>query len=592
MRAITLNSRLARRLVILFTSLIALPIALSLPIIGHFERQQVIWTARTLNAINNTAIYNAQTEFHLVGRNAIRQFSGQTIHFSTESLRQAIGELGERQQKTLESASRQADHQIANRFDRESQRWREAARRQIQTAYLQSDRLLERAWEDITKNADRSGELLQQARAALRRSRDRSLRELDTQIAQIHMEGLAQLRQERQNRLVQLRQATQLQTNTEAREMEQVIRRRAEELMAKTEFQMDNAARESSIHLTEQTEQLIDEASRQISRRLTIIAMIIVLICCLAGALLAAIVSRDIVNPVVRLAQASHGIAQGETFRRVEESAPDEIGELARAFNTMAESLHTSREELRDTEAQLVHSAKMASLGTLASGVAHELNQPVAIIRGIVQQLDLEPDLPEIVRSDLYIIEGQTTRMMKIIRHLGVFSRMGTEEMTRVNVNKVVEGCFILIGQQLRSHDIDLELNLCEEAADVWGDASELEQVFINLLLNARDALDGQPEARIWITSRLVGGQYTIEFRDNGPGIPEEIAQRIFDPFFTTKEPGKGNGLGLSISHGIIQKHHGSIRVSSRNGAAFTITLPLARPEETHFPLQNRSEAA
>lgn len=592
MRAITVNSRLAHRLVLLFTSLVALPIALSLPIIGHFERQQVIWTARTLNAINNTAIYNAQTEFHLVGRNAIRQFSTQTIQFSTKSLRQAMSDLGERQQRTLETASQRADRQISERFRRESQRWQEAAHRQIEAAYLQSDRLLQRIGADALKEGDRSEKVVQQARAALRRSRNRSLRELDAHLERIRLEGLAQLRHERHNRLVELRQTTLLQTSAETKHMEQAIRQRAEELMAKTEARMDNAARESSLHLTEQTEILIDETSRQISRRLTIIAVIIVLICCLSGALLAAVVSRDIVNPVVRLAKAARGIAQGEIFQRVEENAPDEIGALARAFNTMAESLHTSREELRETEVQLVHSAKLASLGTLASGVAHELNQPVAIIRGIVQQLDLEPDLPETVRSDLYIIESQTSRMMKIIRHLGVFSRMGTEEMTRVDVNRVVEGCFILIGQQLRAHDIDLELNLCRGNPEVWGDASELEQVFINLLINARDALDGQPDARIWITSRLTGGQYVIEFRDNGPGVPPEIAQHIFDPFFTTKEPGKGTGLGLSISHGILQKHHGSIRVSSRDGAVFTITLPLAQPGETHFPLQNRSEAA
>jgi C4-dicarboxylate-specific signal transduction histidine kinase len=592
MRAITLNSRLARRLVILFTSLIALPIALSLPIIGHFERQQVIWTARTLNAINNTAIYNAQREFHLVGRDAIRQFSKQTIRFSTASLRQAMGDVGKQQKRMLQTDSQRADRQISDRFRQKSQRWREAARRQIETAYRHADSTLERASASTQPDADRSREVLQQARASLRRSRDRSLRELDAYLERIRLEGLAQLRQERQKRLDQLRQATLLQTDTETRHMEQAIRHRAEELMAKAEIQMDNAARESSLHLTEQTEILIDEASRQISRRLTIIAMIIVLVCCLSGTLLAAVISRDIVNPVVRLAQAAHGIAQGETSRRVEESAPDEIGDLARAFNTMVESLHTSREELRDTEAQLVHSAKLASLGTLASGVAHELNQPVAIIRGIVQQLDQEPQLPESVRSDLHIIEGQTSRMMKIIRHLGIFSRMGMEQRTRVHVNKVVEDCFVLIGQQLRAHDIDVELKLCREEAEVWGDASELEQVFINLLLNARDALEGQPDARIWITSRRVGEQYTIEFRDNGPGVAPEIAQHIFDPFFTTKEPGKGTGLGLSISHSIIQKHHGSIRVSSQDGAVFTITLPLAHPEETHFPLQNRSEAA
>jgi len=151
--------------------------------------------------------------------------------------------------------------------------------------------------------------------------------------------------------------------------------------------------------------------------------------------------------------------------------------------------------------------------------------------------------------------------------------------MSAVDVNQTINDCFILIGAQLKAHNVEVEMDLSEEKPFVVGDTNELEQVFLNLITNARDALDERDGAKLTIRTRIEGQQIFIEFADNGTGVPEDIAAHIFDPFFTTKEPGKGTGLGLSISHGIIDKHQGNISLRNEDGAVFQITLPRAEED-------------
>ncbi|HLK57287.1 MAG TPA: ATP-binding protein [Chthonomonadaceae bacterium] len=239
--------------------------------------------------------------------------------------------------------------------------------------------------------------------------------------------------------------------------------------------------------------------------------------------------------------------------------------------------------ELHEAEEQLIQSAKLASLGTLSAGIAHELNQPIAIIRGLSQQLQGEPNLSEDVMADLELIEGQTSRMTKIVKHLRTFCRAGGSEFSQVDVNQVVRDCFLLVGEQLRTHNVNVSFDLCEAAPPVLADANELEQVFLNLITNSRDALEERPDATITIRTRVEEGQFLLEFRDNGTGVPDVVAGRIFDPFFTTKEPGKGTGLGLSISLNIIKRHQGGIQVYNDNGAVFLITLPLPDTQELEW---------
>jgi len=364
---------------------------------------------------------------------------------------------------------------------------------------------------------------------------------------------------------------------SELSRMQDAIRVKSVQTQTDNDNRMVRTAAASSHELAERVQALSVGAMQSAQSRIAVTAMVILMISCAIGSLIALITAGRIVRPVVRLSQAAHAIACGDLDRRVEERAPDEIGDLASAFNTMADSLQKSRADLNDAEGQLVQSAKLASLGTLSAGVAHELNQPVAIIRGITQQLQEEPGLAEDLCADLKIIEGQTGRMTKIIKHLRTFCRTGGAEFSEVDVHRTVQDCLLLIGEQLRTHDIEVSFELCDGEPIVLGDANELEQVFLNLITNARDAMDGRPGSRITIGSHVLDNRLVLEFRDNGTGIPAEVCERIFDPFFTTKEAGKGTGLGLSISHTIIGKHQGELRVHNDNGAVFTITLPLAQ---------------
>jgi C4-dicarboxylate-specific signal transduction histidine kinase len=408
-------------------------------------------------------------------------------------------------------------------------------------------------------------------------------RELEHATRSLRDQTLRGMRQRSQQAFQKVQRHSAPQIQAETNWMRQKIRTQTQQTQRDTDRRMMNAADLAVRQLARQSRPLADQAIQRAERQLSILVIVLTLVSCGLGSALALVTARKIVRPVVRLAQVTQSIASGELDKRVDENAPDEIGELAVAFNKMAASLQQSRAELSEAEGQLVQSAKLASLGTLSAGVAHELNQPLAIIRGVTQQLRTEEGLSEDVQSDLDLIENQTGRMIKIIRHLRTFCRAGNAEFAHIDVNKSVEDCFILVGAQLRAHNVEVELQLCPTPPPVLGDANELEQVFLNLITNARDAMEGRPDARITIRSYVNDSSYRVEFRDNGTGIPQEIANHIFDPFFTTKEPGKGTGLGLSISHSIIAKHKGEIRVHNDGGAVFTITLPLATEENAEM---------
>lgn len=377
-----------------------------------------------------------------------------------------------------------------------------------------------------------------------------------------------------------LMDTTASQTRARVAKMQIDITHQTRETQKNNDQLMAKASSDAADGLTSRIQPLLKEAVSRANSRIGIVAILILAGSCAVSWLLAMFTAGRIVRPVVHLAKVTDEFANGNLEVRVDESADDEIGDLSKAFNSMAASLQQSQRELTEAEGQLVHSAKLASLGTLSAGVAHELNQPVAIIRGIAQQLAAEDGLSEELRSDLELIEKQTGRMVKIIRHLRTFSRAGGADHTLVDINQVAKDCLILIGEQLRAHNIEMEFILCDSLPRVLGDSNELEQVFINLITNARDALEDIPNAKITVSSQFDESNYTITIRDNGTGIPESVISKIFDPFFTTKEPGKGTGLGLSISHSIIQKHHGELRVHNDGGAVFTVTLPMAVEKE------------
>ncbi len=229
-------------------------------------------------------------------------------------------------------------------------------------------------------------------------------------------------------------------------------------------------------------------------------------------------------------------------------------------------------------EKQLIQSEKLIVIGTLAAGVAHELNQPLMVIRGYTQILLSNHQNDPELKDSLKRIEGQTTRMMKIIQHLRNFSRGSTGMKEPLSINQIIENAFTLLNQQLKAHNIEVIKELTQDLPQIMADANQLEQVIINLIVNARDALDQKGGGEIKVVSRFKKpDKVEILFSDTGIGMPPHIKNHIFEPFFTTKEAGKGTGLGLSISHRIIKDHRGDISVTSTEGkgTTFVLTFPV-----------------
>ncbi len=263
------------------------------------------------------------------------------------------------------------------------------------------------------------------------------------------------------------------------------------------------------------------------------------------------------------------------------------MGDLRETTQEMERREH----ELRDKQEQLVQAGKLATLGELTTGVAHELNNPLnnigLFVGNMIDQIRLGRFDPENLVGDLEKTMDQVLKATAIISHLRTFGRAAPVSVERVDIDEVIEQSLSLMHEQLRLRGIDVELDLCADELIVLGNPIQLEQVFINLLTNARDALTDSRRKTVRIASSLDGEWIRITFADSGPGIPRELEQRIFDPFFTTKEVGTGTGLGLSITYSIVKEHGGQIAVSPNRGrgAGFLIELPVAGEELHEEPL-------
>jgi C4-dicarboxylate-specific signal transduction histidine kinase len=246
------------------------------------------------------------------------------------------------------------------------------------------------------------------------------------------------------------------------------------------------------------------------------------------------------------------------------------------------QEMERREQELRDKQEQLVQAGKLATLGELTTGVAHELNNPLnnigLYLGNVIDRVELqEIDRAQIVR-DLQSAQEQVRKASEIISHLRTFGRAATVSFELLDVNDVIERALTLMHEQLRLRQIEVKLHLQRQPAIVSGNPIQIEQVFINLLTNARDAVEGSPRRVVEIVSAYEGDLIRITVCDSGPGIPAGLEQRIFDPFFTTKEVGAGTGLGLSITYGIIREHGGNVFVEGNAGAGacFVIELPRA----------------
>jgi len=325
------------------------------------------------------------------------------------------------------------------------------------------------------------------------------------------------------------------------------------------------------------------------------------------------VIVRIVGRPLSRLVEATRRIARGEVSVRVEASSRDEIGELARSFNRMAEDLEKTRaeleeerrelerrvvartEELSRAQQTLVHAEKMTAVGQLVAGVAHELNNPLTVVLGYAGLL-AERNRDPAIQKKLEMLAAAAESSRKIVQNLLAFARKQKPERARLDLNDVVQKTLSLRSYHLRTEKIAVDTRLDPRLPATWADAQQIQQVVLNLLVNAEQAIEASGHGdRIGFTTRAVEGGIDLVVEDNGPGIPPEVRSRIFEPFFTTKEVGKGTGLGLSICYGIVAEHGGEIRVESEPGqfTRFTLNLPVAPPSvlATAEPAERAPEA-
>lgn len=291
---------------------------------------------------------------------------------------------------------------------------------------------------------------------------------------------------------------------------------------------------------------------------------------------------QRISQPLSALRQSAEAVGRGDFSRPVLVTSRDEFGELAEVFNRMLENLTTSRQQLQTTQAQLIQSEKLAGIGEFVAGVTHELNNPLTTVIGFGELLQRANLSPQHQRYLDHIVKA-AHRSHKIVQSLLSFARQHKPERKLVKLHDLIEATIEILAYQLRTSNIQVTTRFDPNLPKVMADAHQVQQVFLNILNNARQAIEAhRPKGSIVITTEAVGDTICVVIQDDGPGISAENLQKIFNPFFTTKEVGKGTGLGLSLCYGIIQEHGGKIEVRSNpgEGAVFTIILPVAAEAE------------
>ena len=288
------------------------------------------------------------------------------------------------------------------------------------------------------------------------------------------------------------------------------------------------------------------------------------------------LLGNSITKPIRLLVSASNKFAKGDLDYRVEYKNEDEIGELGTAFNYMLDSIKERDERLKEyTKQEIMKSERLAMVGQLAAGVAHEINNPLGSILIYSHLLleDLGQEDPR--KGNIEKIVNQATRCKKIVKGLLDFSRQTEPEMILSNINTIVKEVLSLVERQVMFHNIKVLKKLSPDLPTIMLDKNQIQQVLMNIILNAVEAMDGQ--GKLTVETYSEQEYLKTRFTDTGSGISEENMKKLFQPFFTTKETGHGTGLGLSISYGIIRKHNGKINVSSEigKGSTFTIILPI-----------------
>ena len=294
--------------------------------------------------------------------------------------------------------------------------------------------------------------------------------------------------------------------------------------------------------------------------------------------------SRSILGPIDELTQGAERLARGELDFRIAVKSSDEIGRVCQAFNSMGESLlDRDRMLWENTQRQLAHSERLASVGRLAAGVAHEINNPLTgVLTFSSLLLEEEQDLSQRAKEDLQTIVEETIRCRVIVRNLLDFARETEPEITPVDINQLIQKTLDIVRKQSLFQNVSIEEQLRPNLPAIPTDANQIKQVIMNLILNAAEAM---PDGGRLTISTNYGADHRfikISIQDTGIGIAKDNIEHIFEPFFTTKAPGKGTGLGLAMSYGIVQAHKGTITVTSElgRGSTFEVNLPLTEDQD------------
>jgi C4-dicarboxylate-specific signal transduction histidine kinase len=297
-------------------------------------------------------------------------------------------------------------------------------------------------------------------------------------------------------------------------------------------------------------------------------------------------ISRGFLQSIKVLRKGADRIQKGDLITKIPVDSLDEMGRLTVSFNRMVDGLHKAMAERDEVHLQLTQSSKMASLGEMAGGIAHEINSPLAAIQMWAEHLkeageNGKADLPLILETT-DIIEKTASRITKIVKGLRAFARDGKQDpFISSSLQEILHDTIGFCGEKIRAAGVQLDVAFPQHDVRIDCRSTQISQVLLNLINNAFDAVAGLDEK--WIRVELVENLHHVEIivTDSGKGVPSEFREKIMQPFFTTKETGKGTGLGLSISRGLIESHYGRLTINSDSpNTSFVITLPKVQQND------------
>lgn len=327
---------------------------------------------------------------------------------------------------------------------------------------------------------------------------------------------------------------------------------------------------------------ILEEKYNIIKRNAAIFSLLVVIITASIGIALSIYLVRSIIIPLRALVGASKDLAKGN-YCKIDVESSDEMGYLCKTFNTMIDALSEHERKLKEqTQMQMVQSEKLASLGRLASGIAHEINNPLTGVLSYSTALYDEVTNPS-HREDLKVIIDETLRCRDIVKGILDFARETKIEKQPANLNKVITDVMSLLERHVNFQNIQVKKDLAENLPEISIDVNQVKSVFNNLAVNAADAMHEGGILTIKTGYEEVRKRIVIDISDTGVGIEPKNLSRIFDPFYTTKETGKGTGLGLSVTYGIIERHGGTISVESTVGEGTTFRIEF--PVDTENPV-------